>query len=87
MSNEKSCQVNKVDADYLCEVIGNVLLSGGKGQLLNIVEACGMPSTQEQAVKRMAVDWLHQTQCTLIGIVNNIRVDQSQKVYPIIEPQ
>lgn len=79
MSKEECCQVNKKDADYLCKIIGDSILQEGKGTLLNIVEGCGLPDKQEQAVKRLVVDWLHQHERFLVSVVNNLRVDKSIK--------
>jgi len=50
----------KQHIEYLMALTGDMVLRELKGQLLNIVEGCGMPDKQEVAVKRMVTNALHE---------------------------
>ena len=45
--------------EYLAAMTGHSVLRELKGELLNIVEGCGMLERQETAVKRMVTSALH----------------------------
>jgi len=52
---------DKSQTGYVSALMANILLNYVKGQLLNIVEGCGIRESQEVAVKRMVTNVLHET--------------------------
>lgn len=58
---KEALRFDKIQNGYVCALIANILLNDVKGQLLNIVEGCGLKDSQEVAVKRMITNVLHET--------------------------
>lgn len=52
---------------YIDALTGQILLNDAKGQLLNIVEGIGLPDKQEQAIKRMVTNVLHDVHHEISG--------------------
>lgn len=46
--------------DYLSTLTGHTILRDLKGELLNIIEGCGLPEKQERAIKRSVTSALHE---------------------------
>lgn len=63
---------------YLATLTGHMILRDLKGELMNIIEGCGISERQEAAVKRMVTNVLHAwhhdfKECIELVLIKNER--------------
>jgi len=66
---------NETHIEYVNVLLGDILLNDVKGQLLNIIESAGISDRQEQAIKRLITNVLHETKHHVVECLSLMKKD------------